>query len=217
MSLRDRPFEFIEAISKIKKSSHNGKDLYRELVRDKTPRDFFQRGIRFFVLNRITYSGTIDSGGYSNEAFHKRFTKSNIAKLEPLSKLLANVEIVNEGYEKLMLESGEGVFIYLDPPYWNSKKSGLYGTNGNLHRFFDHEQLAKNIGRCKHKWLMTCDDSLIMHGLFGMHYTITCEWSYGMTNVNGKKTSLGKELFIANYPLSAEKSEPVKSIPSICS
>lgn len=200
-TLRDRPKEFIEVVAQTKKSKSDGKVLYRELAKQDMPSDSFQRAMRFFVLNRITYSGTIDSGGYSDEAFHKRFTESNIAKLEPLSHLLQGVEIVNKNYEHMLFEKGNDVFIYLDPPYWNSKKSKLYGTNGNLHRFFNHEELAKNIEHCKHRWLMTCDDCPEMRGLFGVHNLLAREWSYGMTNVNGKRTIMGKELFVANYSL----------------
>ena len=33
----------------------------------------FQRAVRFFILNRITFSGVVDSGGYSQSAYEKTF------------------------------------------------------------------------------------------------------------------------------------------------
>ena len=50
---------------------------------------------------------------------------------------------------------------------------------------------------------MTCDDSDIMRELFGFGWISTWEWSYGMTNVNGKKVSIGKELLVNNYSVRA--------------
>lgn len=201
ITLRDNPKELIDEITTIRNTCKNGRALYKKLIKPDESLNALQRAIRFFVLNRITYSGTIDSGGYSAEAFEKRFTASSIAKLEPLVDLLHGVEIVNESYEKLLFEEGNNVFIYLDPPYWKSRKSKLYGKNGDLHEFFNHRLFAEDVRKCKHIWLMTCDDSDTMRGLFGFGNTIPCEWNYGMTNVNGKKTILGKELLVANYSI----------------
>ena len=55
--------------------------------------------------------------------------------------------------------------------------------------------------KVKHKWLITYDNSEYIKKLFS--YTNIIEWGfkYGMTNVNNNKTSLGKELFIANYDI----------------
>ncbi len=199
--LKNYSDEFIKAVTTIKKTTTDGKALYRVLAKENQETDVFARAVRFFVLNRITYSGTIDSGGYSNQAFHKRFTEKNIAKLKPLSLILQDVEIVNDSYEKMLLNSGENVMIYLDPPYLSAKKKSLYGSKGSLNRFFDHQELARNIDTCKHKWFMTCDDSDEMRELFSIHHTFRSQWSYGMTNVNSKKTIIGKELFVASYPL----------------
>ena len=204
ITLRDNPRELIEEVKKAKNSHMNGNELYQRLAKPTEPTNTFQQAVRFFILNRITYSGTIDSGGYSAEAFEKRFTPSSIAKLEPLSNLLHDVEIINESYEKLLLELGCNVFIYMDPPYWRSRRSKLYGKNGDLHVFFDHKQFAEDVLRCNHKWLMTCDDSEMMRDLFRFGNFLSWKSPYGMTNVNGRKTNIGKELFVANYSISPD-------------
>lgn len=198
VTLRDNSNDFIDEIIRIKKTTKNGRELHKKLKSQKNNNEIFQQAIRFYVLNRITYSGTIDSGGYSEQAFRKRFTFSRISQLKGVSDLLQGVEILNESYEKLLFENGENVFIYLDPPYWKSRKSKLYGKNGDLHSFFDHFKFAQDVAKCEHHWLMTCDNSKIMRELFSENNRRPENWSYGMTNVNGRKTIIGNELFVSN-------------------
>lgn len=192
-AMKENPNELIDAITQIKKVSRDGKSLHVKLARAKTS-GVFGRGLRFYILNRITYSGTVDSGGYSSEAFEKRFTLSKIEKLRPLANLLRKVEITNESYESLLSKKGKNVFIFLDPPYWKSRNSRLYGRNGNLSRIFDHRQFAENVKKCEHKWLITCDDSTLIRELFSFACIYPWEMRYGMN----KKQIKGKELFITN-------------------
>jgi len=196
--------ELINEVLRIRNTCKDGRELYVRSARSKNTDDF-HRAVRFYILNRITYSGTVDSGGYSTEAFAKRFTLSCIEKLKPLSNLLRGVEITNKSYENLLFEKGKDVFIYLDPPYWRSKKSKLYGKNGDLHKSFDHKQFAKNVKKCGHKWLVTCDDSDVMRELFRFANTHIYPWEmqYGMNNVKKQRASKGKELFITNHFSSA--------------
>jgi len=55
--------------------------------------------------------------------------------------------------------------------------------------------------KVKHKWLITMDNSMYIKNLFSYANIIEWGFRYGMTNVNNNKTSLGKELFIANYDI----------------
>ena len=76
-----------------------------------------ERAARFFILNRISYSGLIESGGYSKEAYRKRFTKSSIKRIYKASKLLEGVRVTNLDYSELMTEpSKEKVFHQFFPP-----------------------------------------------------------------------------------------------------
>jgi DNA adenine methylase len=192
-TLKKNPTELIDAITKVKKVSRNGKSLYAKLARAQTS-GVFGRALRFYILNRISYSGTVDSGGYSSEAFEKRFTLSRIETLRPLANLLRNVEITNGNYENLLSKKGKNVFIFMDPPYWKTRKSTLYGKNGNLNKFFDHKQFAEDVTKCEHKWLITCDDSILIRELFSFAHIYPWEMRYGMN----KKQIKGKELFITN-------------------
>ena len=110
--------ELASRITKIKNETKNGRGLFEEF-RSSLNKDLsdFDRAMRFFVLNRITFSGTVDSGGYSELAYHSRFTHSSISRLLSLEPLLQNVKITNLDYRDVFHEPGNNVFIFLDPRF----------------------------------------------------------------------------------------------------
>ena len=52
---------------------------------------------------------------------------------------------------------------------------------------------------CKHKWLITYDDSEYIRELFSFANIMPWELMYGMRNVIEGSNQKGKELFISNY------------------
>jgi len=52
---------------------------------------------------------------------------------------------------------------------------------------------------CKHKWLITYDDSEYIRKLFSFANIIPWELMYGMRNITEESDQKGKELFISNY------------------
>lgn len=110
------------------------------------------------MLNRITFSGTVESGGYSQAAFEKRFTYSSIERLENIGQLLKGIRITNSDYKEVIRQDSEKVFIFLDPPYLKAVKSKLYGKKGILHTMFDHREFADQMKNCESLWLITYDD-----------------------------------------------------------
>lgn len=63
----------VNEIKKCKENYQDGKQLFRELttVNIENLTDL-ERATRFFILNRITFSGTVESGGFSQGAFEKK-------------------------------------------------------------------------------------------------------------------------------------------------
>ena len=178
-----------------------GKDLYRFLNENLLTFNDLERAAAFFIYNRITFSGTSLSGGYSEHAFTGRFTESSIQRLNKFAEVIKDSKITNLDYEELVNAKGENVFIFLDPPYYSATKSALYGKNGNLHKYFDHERFANIMQNCPHKWLITYDDSEFVRDLFTFANVTPWNLTYGMRNVTEISNQKGKELFISNYDI----------------
>jgi site-specific DNA-adenine methylase len=69
----------------------DGRELYNFLKDKSNINSEFDIAVRFFIMNRITFSGIMDSGGYSQQAFEKRFTESSIERLKIISNSLSSV------------------------------------------------------------------------------------------------------------------------------
>lgn len=204
--VRDHGPSLVEALIEKRANATDGRTLFKELTKTKDElsqnRELlceFQRAVRFFVLNRITFSGVVDSGGYSQSAYEKRFTASSIERVKSICPYLSDAKITNEDYTDALFHDGDDVFIFLDPPYWKATESKLYGVRGRLHTAFDHVQFAEDMRKCPHKWLITYDDSPVIRELFD--FAETQEWTlqYGMNNYRQGSAAKGKELFIKNY------------------
>ena len=204
--VRDNAPDLVATLRETHTTATDGRALFEELTqaKDKLNQNRnalceFQRAVRFFVLNRITFSGIVDSGGYSQSAYEKRFTDSSIERVKNISSYLSGTKITNGDYTKALFQEGDNVFIFLDPPYWKATESKLYGVRGTLHTTFNHVQFAENMRKCQHKWLITYDDSPVIRELFA--FAEIQEWTlqYGMNNYRKTSAAKGKELFIKNY------------------
>jgi len=190
-------------VLKVKKERLDGQNLFDELVKvNVNSLTEFERAVRFFVLNRITFSGVVESGGYSQLAFEGRFTESSIERVSKLGQLLEGVKITHLDYREL-LSGDKNVFTFLDPPYFKATKSKLYGKNGILHTGFNHDEFAHEMKKCKHSWLITYDDSPVIRANFSFAKIYEWELQYGMNNYKQGKAEKGNELFISNYKLPA--------------
>jgi len=193
--------KFVEVLCKIKKEYVDGRVLYNDYKHNWESLSDFDRAVRFFVLNRITFSGAIDSGGYSQESFDRRFTDSSIHRLSELQFVINDVKITNLDYQEIINAPGDDVFIYLDSPYYSTTRSKLYGTKGDLHINFNHKRFADDVHRCNHQWLITYDDCPEVRDLFWFGNIIPWSFQYGMNNVKKEKAAIGQEVFITNYKI----------------
>lgn len=190
-----------DTLHRMRADTRDGKALFYRLLERYGHGDEFERAVRFFALNRITFSGTVDSGGYSEQAFQGRFTTSAIERIRQLQPLLRGVHITHGDYEPVVREEGAGVFVFLDPPYYSATESRLYGKRGELHLNFDHRRLAQVLREVAHCWLLTYDDSPFIRDLYANYTQVRWSLQYGMNNYKQPTARPGRELFIANYPI----------------
>lgn len=207
-SLKNDCAGLISGILKLKNSFAEGRELYKFILsRRNDELDELTRGIDFFILNRITFSGVVDSGGYSQKSYESRFTPSSIDRLAQMQGILDNFSFSHKDYKDFLQDKNnqssdeKGVFLFLDPPYFSASKSKLYGKKGILHTTFNHCELCEVLKSTKHKFLLTYDDSAFIRDL----YKDFClkEWSlqYGMNNFKQTNAPKGKELLISNFDL----------------
>ena len=166
-------------------------------ARGEKPANIHDEAFQFFFFNRVTFSGTTRAGGFSAAASLRRFTASSIERLAPMPEALAETRITNVDFEHVILEAGDNVFIFLDPPYYTATR--LYGHGGNLHDF-DHHKLAQLLKTTPHRFLITYDDCKEIRALYKWANVRKFHLQYGMNNCNLQRTSkIGAELFISNY------------------
>jgi DNA adenine methylase len=178
---------------------YDGKELHKFLTENISGFDDLETAAAFFIFNRITFSGTSESGGFSEQAFSGRFTESSIERLKKFGELITETKITNLDFQKVVDQKGKNVFLFLDPPYYSATKSALYGKNGNMHKNFEHDRFANTMKNCDHKWLITYDDSEFVRQLFSFANIFEWDLTYGMRNITETSNQTGKELFISNY------------------
>src|SRR5450432_717293 len=70
-----------------------GKELHKFLTTNISQFNDLEKAAAFFIFNRITFSGTTESGGFSEQAFHGRFTESSIHRLKQFGKVIQDTTI----------------------------------------------------------------------------------------------------------------------------
>jgi DNA adenine methylase len=103
----------------------------------------------------------------------------------------------------------KNVFIFLDPPYdilTSKKVKSLYGKNGEIHKGFEHERFYLEFVNCKHRGMITYNNSENLRSRYEKFNLVEWEMKYGMTCSkknsdlgDEKKLRSGKELLIMNY------------------
>lgn len=191
--------DVIKIILDWKQTYIDGQTLHEYLKNNIQNFSNLQKAAAFFILNRITFSGTILSGGYSKQAFEKRFTQSSIDRLQKIVPLLKDTKITNLDYSDVISCNGNNVLIFMDPPYYTTEKSALYGKNGELHKGFDHEKLSETIKSCKHNFMLTYDDCDYIRELYKDYNITPFSIMYGMKNVTHNAKMKGNEILITNF------------------
>ena len=151
--------------------------------------DPFEAAVRFFILNRTSFSGTTLLGGFS-ELNYEEFP-SYTEKLRNFQASGLSVELAD--YRETIAKHSER-FLYLDPPYPNAKS--LYGKDGKLHNQFDHTELA-DLLHAHDNWLMSYCDTPEIRQTYAEYELIPLRWKYAARNTKDN-VHYGSELLIRN-------------------
>ena len=167
---------------------------YRKNVITET--DKIKQAEQYFIINRCSFSGATLSGGFSQEASKKRFTKSSVDRIKALD--LSKFQIHNKDFEDFIKEiyqtsnsqtnsiSQNNALLFLDPPYYLEKNSKLYGNNGDMHENFEHKKLYDLLSNEENKnikFMMTynnCDYIKNLYSQNNNYKILDVNWSYGM-------------------------------------
>ncbi|NQY58507.1 DNA adenine methylase [Cognatishimia sp.] len=178
------------------------KELYNLVKKDST-NDLMKRARNFFILNRVTFSGTSNSGGFSKKAADGRFTDSSIERLVDCIRFCSFLDVTAFGYDGVSfmnVNNNLDTVAYIDPPYYTAKR--LYGDNGDLHKQFDHDQLAHFLKyRARFDWVLSYDNCDYVREKYKDFYIYPISLQYGMDNYKRKTCKKGMELLITNVEM----------------
>jgi len=144
VQLRDNGDELSDVLSDLK-TRHDtidkAKEMFLEFKDNIDEGPVLFRAVKFWAINKCSFSGLTESSSFSKAASQGNFTLKGIADLKEYSKIIKNWKITNQSYETLLDGADDDTFIYLDPPYEIS--SNLYGKKGAMHKGFDHDLFAE--------------------------------------------------------------------------
>jgi len=165
--------------------------------------DTFEVAWRFFNLNKMSFSGLTETGGFSILACKSNWTISVIEKLKKYGPFIKDWKITNDDYT-CVLDADPSAFVFLDPPY--DIKDNLYGASGDMHSGFDHKKFYLDCEESNNTVMITYNSNDILKEWFsawdqkewGLTYTMRSTGNY---NTNQKKR---KELLLTNYSMKTE-------------
>jgi len=166
--------------------SKNSFTNFREELKDPSFMFSYEKAAKYYAINRASFSGATFSGGWSKRASYARFTQSSIQRLRDFEA--KNFRVDYADFEDAM-DYHPKAFLYLDPPYMlPTTQNALYGTNGDLHRTFDHERLHSLLTK-RSGWVMSYNDCETIRDMYSNYKIVEAKWAYGMKNQANKDTT----------------------------
>lgn len=193
------------------------KDLHCFYKNKYQPQNDLERALRWFYLNRTSYSGIMKPEN-CYWGYHDKYSMrpENWPRLlRSVSKQLQDVKLSSLDFEVVIDSAPNGAFLFIDPPYYNADQKKFYPCSFNLS---DHIRLSECLADHKDRlrFLITYDNSIEVRDLYAWCDIFEeREWQYTISRTddqrNGRKLAdgyraerqNGKELFIKNYLIGA--------------
>ena len=189
------PDEIYESYVKLWEELNKDNDIYRKRKFFEEQRDIYNKThdpLVFFFIMRTTTNGMprYNQKGEFNNSFH--VTRNGI-KPELLKPILTewseklrknNVKFVHRSYEEILGEVKEGDFIYMDPPYFNTK--GMYFGGIDFESFF---VFLENVSKMNVRFALSFDGNLVILTIHTLYRKIVTEDIF----ISKVETHLSKE------------------------
>lgn len=210
--IRDNVECLIELLNQVNEPP--SKELHTYYKNSYIPKNKQEQAFRWFLLNRISYSGIMKPSncywGYGEKYSMRPVRWPGL--LRKCSEKLQNVELTCQDFETVIDQATKGAFLFIDPPYWGGGQRRFYNPSFDE---TDHLRLFEVLKR-KNKdivFLLSYDDALEVKRYYQgwdcspMISINEVSWNYTLNRtddqVNGTskrgKRSHGRELFIYNY------------------
>ena len=185
------------------------KELHSFFKNDYIPHNNLERALRWFYLNRTSYSGIMNFQnmywGYGEKySMQPKYWPRNI---ERTSQKLQGVNLTSFDFEQVIDDAPNGALLFIDPPYFNADQDKFY------QHFFsreDHYRLERCLYRNRERLniFITYDNVTEVRNLYNWAQDMyDKEWNYCIQRTDDQKNHSdkkgkrykGKELFILNY------------------
>ena len=203
--IRDQPEELIERLWGEKAS----KERHTYYKNEFTSRTYLDRAIRWFYLNRTSYSGIMNTQncfwGYGDKySMRPENWPRNIRRT---SQKLQGVKLTSLDFETVIRNAEDNAFLFIDPPYYDRDQDKFYTYSFSES---DHVRLCETLRAHNHRlrFLLTYDDSSEIRELYSWANVIMeKEWNYAINRTDDQKNGTkrkgtrykGREIFILNY------------------
>lgn len=183
-NLKENPDKLCSNISQIINEEEIDKDKFQKLKNFEGLSEI-EIASRYYIINRCSFSGATFCGGFSKSAYESRLTQSCFTRMENLAPQLSNIHFSNLDAIDFLKQYDESndQFIYLDPPYY--QETYLYGRDGDLHKNFNHQDLAEYL-KTRNDWILSYNDVPKIRELYHFADIQEVNWSLSMTS---KKSS----------------------------
>ena len=176
------------------------RELYDKEYKAK-PNSQYLRARRCYTLNRCSFSGITRWNAYIGDVRYNIQNAQHLIRV--VGEKLRKFNITCTDFEEVITarpKSKKGVFLFLDPPYAESRQIVAYNVTFAKE---DHLRLARVLKQTPYPFLLTYDDCKFIRELYSWAHLYAKTWTYSLANsrVHHNPRESGNELFISNFKL----------------
>jgi DNA adenine methylase len=187
--VQQKPYELKERVLDLKTQYRKRNEELFQYVWNQMPQQTEEdKAVRYYILNRISYSGLAETGIFSQDAARKRFFIGRGRTLLTASIALQGTLLTQFPYEQVIHTPGENVLICVHAPPQRNYPETWKG--------FPLEGIAEELKRCPHRWLVVQENGSTLQELFPESFVLK-------RHVGVKKKRVGwvEIVVVSNFPL----------------